>query len=257
MPPSNPISISEARGLSGLRLVVLGGFPSPWSQAARGILHVKQTPHALVHRSADDPPGALEDWTGQDSFPAAMLDDEPARSGWAEILLLAERLSPKPALIPTDPERRALLFGLAHEIAGEMGLGWCARLQMIAGGMATDPPNPMAVYLGGKYGYLPETAAQAPGRVHDVLRMLARLLERSRAEGGRYLLGSELTALDIYWATFSNLIEPLDDDRMKLAPPVRAMFTSADDTAAELFAGALRDHRDFVYETHLALPVVL
>ena len=257
MPPSGPVSISEAKKLPGLRLIVLQGLPSPWSQAAKGILHVKQVPYTLVHRTADDPGDALEDWTGQASFPAAMFGDEPARTGWAEILLLAERLAPKPALIPADPERRALLFGLAHEIAGEMGLGWSARLQMIAGGMALDPPNPVSAYLGDKYGYLPETAAQAPGRVHDVLRMLATLLERSRKDGGPYLLGAELTALDIYWATFSNLIEPLGPDQMEMPAPMREMFTSSDPVAGEFMANGLRDHRDFIYREHLELPVIL
>ena len=55
-----PVSIEQARGLPGLRLVVLQGLPSPWSQAAKAILRVKRLEHTLVHRMPSDPPGALE-----------------------------------------------------------------------------------------------------------------------------------------------------------------------------------------------------
>jgi len=137
--PAGFVSIEQARGLPGLRLVVLQGLPSPWSQAAKAIFRVKRLDHRLVHRLSSDPPGALEALTGQASFPAAMYEDERPRSGWAEILWLAERLAPKPALVPADPEQRALLFGLAHEICGEMGLGWCRRLEIVHVGLRRTP----------------------------------------------------------------------------------------------------------------------
>src|SRR5687767_5501058 len=105
------VGLSAARALPGLRLVALQGLPSPWSQAAKAILRVKRIPYTLVHRAESDPPGALDAWTGQASFPAAMYDDERPRTGWAEIVLLAERLQPEPALVPADPEQRAFFFG--------------------------------------------------------------------------------------------------------------------------------------------------
>ena len=255
--PAGPVSISEARELAGLRLVILEGVPSPWTQAAKGILQAKDAAYTLVRRAEEDPPGALEDWTGQASFPAAMYEDEPPRCGWAEILLLAERLAPKPTLVPSDPEQRALMFGLAHEIAGEMGLGWCRRLELVDAGSKSDPPNPMSAYLGAKYGGYPESIALAKGRVHGVLRMLAERLDAQRAAGQRYLMGAELTALDIYWAAFSNLLAPLPPERMNLADALRPMFTSEDPIVAEILARGLLEHRDFIYEEHLVLPVVL
>ena len=174
------VGIQEARDLPGLRLVLLRGLPSPWSQAAKGILEIKKIPYTRVTRTRDDPSDALEDWTGQTSFPAAMLDDEPPRTGWAEILLLAERLEPAPPLIPADPAARALCFGLAHEICGEMGLGWCRRLMAIDAGLAANPDNPISKMLGDKYGYGPAAAAAAPGRVVDVLRLLSKRLTEQR-----------------------------------------------------------------------------
>jgi glutathione S-transferase len=256
--PAGPVSLSAARALPGLRLVVLQGVPSPWSQAAKAILRVKQLPYTLVHRAPNDPPGALEAWTGQASFPAAMYESERPRTGWAEILLLAERLAPAPLLVPADPEQRAFFFGLCHELCGEMGLGWARRLEGIAAGLARTPVDPIAAWLGGKYGYSTETAAQAPGRVRDVLGLLAELLARSRARGSGYLLGAELTALDLYWATFCNLVSPLPPELLALPAALRPMFTSADPAVHELLGrSGLLAHRDRIYREHLELPVPL
>lgn len=258
MSPSGPVPISEARELPGLRLVVIRGVPSPWSQAAKAILRVKRIDYTLVHRVPDDPPGALEAWTGQASFPAAMYESERPRSGWAEILLLAERLAPEPALVPSDPAQRAFCLGVCHEICGEMGLGWCRRLEGVAAGLARTKPDPISKWLGDKYGYSPESAAQAPGRVRDVLGLLAELLAESRARGGRYLLGPELTALDLYWATFCNLVSPLPPELLPLPEPLRPMFTSADpDVHAFVAKSGLLELRDRVYRERLELPVVL
>lgn len=256
--PAGPVPISKARELPGLRLVVIQGVPSPWSQAAKAILRVKGIPYTLVHRAADDPPGALEAWTGQASFPAAMYEQERPRSGWAEILLLAERLAPDPALVPSDPSQRAFFFGVCHEICGEMGLGWCRRLESVAAGLARTPPDPIAKWLGDKYGYSPETAAQAPGRVREVLGLLAALLAESRARGGTYLFGRELTALDLYWATFANLVSPLPPDLLPLPAPLEPMFTSPDPEVHALLAkSGLLELRDRIYRERLELPVVL
>ena len=141
----------------GLRMVVVGNIPSPWGEAAKGILHVKGIDWAAVRLAYDSEP--LKAWAGQRTAPVAFYDDEPRRPGWADILLLAERLAPTPALLPTDPAARALVFGLAHEICGEEGLGWSRRLQLVHAGLhnAGGFPEASSRYLGRKYGYRPET----------------------------------------------------------------------------------------------------
>jgi glutathione S-transferase len=139
-----------------------------------------------------------------------------------------------------------------------MGLGWCRRLELVAAGLARTPPDPMAAWLGGKYGYSPETAALAPGRVHAVLGLLAGLLAESRARGGRYLLGAELSALDLYWATFCNFVSPLPEALLPMPPAFRALFTSPDPAVHERCAkSGLLELRDRVYAEQLELPVVL
>jgi hypothetical protein len=42
------IDIEQARRASGLRIVTLAYVPSPWGEALKGILHIKQLPHARV-----------------------------------------------------------------------------------------------------------------------------------------------------------------------------------------------------------------
>jgi len=72
--------------------------------------------------------GTTKSWTGQHNAPVVMHGSEKPRSGWADILLLVERLAPQPRLLPSDPGERALAFGLADEICGEKGLSWSRRL---------------------------------------------------------------------------------------------------------------------------------
>jgi glutathione S-transferase len=254
---SDAISITEARERPGLRLLMLAGLPSPWSQAARGIFEVKGLAYDRVHAAAEEGAAALQSWTGQDSYPAAVYEEESARSGWAEILLLAERLAPTPALLPSDPEERARAFGISHEICGEMGLGWCRRLVTIADGIERTPPDPIATWLGNKYGYRPDSASASQQRVVDVLLLLDALLAKSRASNGRYLMGAELTAVDIYWATFCNLIAPLPPELMNMPEPMRPMFTATDPETLGALSKELLAHRDFVYQEHLTLPVEL
>ena len=119
------IGVEEARNRNGLRMVVVGNVPSPWGEAAKGILHIKGIAWAAVRLVYDSE--LLREWAGQRSGPVAIYDNEQPRSGWAEILLFAERLAPMPSLVPADPAERALVFGISHEICGEEGLGWCLR----------------------------------------------------------------------------------------------------------------------------------
>src|SRR5690348_10061706 len=94
------VDVEQAIGRRGLRMVVVGNVPSPWGEAAKGILHIKSIPWVAVRLAYDSE--RLGEWAGQRSGPVAIYDDERPRAGWAEILLLAERLA-APSLLPADP----------------------------------------------------------------------------------------------------------------------------------------------------------
>ena len=120
--PVEYVSVEDAIGRRGLRMVVVGGVPSPWGEAAKGILHVKRLPWVAVRLVYDDE--RLKAWAGQRSGPVLVYENEPPRSGWQDILFLAERLAPTPSLLPADAALRTLSLGLARDICGEGGLGW-------------------------------------------------------------------------------------------------------------------------------------
>jgi glutathione S-transferase len=248
------VDTADAKQRAGLRLVTVGGVPSPWSESAKGIFHVKSIPFVGVRFSPADT--ELRAWTGCDNAPVAVYEAEKPRSGWAEILLLAERLRPEPRLVPADPEQRAWLFGLAHEICGEMGLGWARRVLGVHESLATDGgagfPRGVAEYLGGKYGYRGDNAPECRRRVVEVLRLLA-----ARLAGRRYYFGDGLSALDIYSAAFMALFRPLDRASCPMPEALREAFEVKDPEIVEALDPSLLDHRDRVYREHLELPVRL
>jgi hypothetical protein len=145
-------SVDEAIAADGLRMVVVGGVPSPWGESAKGIFHVKGLDWLAVR--LDYKNEVLARWAGQQSGPVAIYQQEQPRDGWAAILLLAERLASGPPLLPTDPEARAWTLGLSHEILGEEGLAWTRRLQLVHAGLQEPGgfPSRVATYIGKKYG---------------------------------------------------------------------------------------------------------
>ncbi len=255
--PFEYVSVDEAIARRGLRMVVVGNVPSPWGEAAKGIFHIKGIDWVAVRLAYDSEP--LKAWAGQRSGPVAIFDDERPRAGWAEILLLAERLAPTPALLPKDAAERALAFGLAHEICGEDGLGWARRLQLIhaglqgAGGFAPR----VATYLAKKYGYSPDAGRAAGERVAALLGMLAARLKAQRAAGSRFYVGNTLSAVDIYSATFMALLKPLPEAQCAMDSGSRAALETLDAATAAALDPTLLEHREMMYRDRLELPLCL
>src|SRR5580700_5866192 len=222
------LGVEEAIKRGGLRMVVVGDVPSPWGEAAKGFLHIKGVEWAAVRLDYDSEP--LKKWAGQRNGPVAIYESERPRPGWAEILLLTERLGPTPSLLPTDPAERALVFGLAHEICGEAGLGWSRRLQLVHAGLqnAGGFPERVAKYLGKKYGYSAEAGAACGPRVRELLGMLGKRLKSQYEAGSRYYVGATLSAVDVYSATFMAMFGPLPPEHCKMEALMRAAFQTRD-----------------------------
>lgn len=255
--PVNFVDFEKARDADGLRMVVVTGVPSPWGEAAKGILHVKGIPYQAVR--LDQGSTAMAEWTGERTGPVAIYNEEAPRSGWAQILLLAERLAPEPRLIPEQAEDRAMMFGLAHEICGEEGLGWARRLQGVHSGLNGGDgfPEGVAQYLAGKYGYRAEAAEQNQRRVIDLLTMLSDRLHAQKKAGSRYYIGSSITALDIYGAAFTALLRPLPPEHCPMPDAMRVGFEAMDDETKQAFDSIIVEHRDYIYEKYLELPLTL
>src|SRR5882757_748129 len=119
------VDLATARDAPGVRIAVSGMVPSPWSEATKGLFRLQGIP-VLAVRSTPGP--ELAEWTKTHNVPVVFYDREPPRSSWAAILALAVRLGEPGALLPTDVAARSAIVGMIHEIAGEDGLGWSARL---------------------------------------------------------------------------------------------------------------------------------
>jgi len=250
------VSIAEARAAGGLRMACIRRIPSPWQEAAKGIFHVKGLECLYAAQAEDDMDEAIADWAGDSSIPVVAYRNEKLRTGWVEILMLAERLAGEPRLIPEDAGARAWMFGLAHEICGEMGIGWCMRLLMLRAGMDHSDdgalPSEPTARLAAKYGFNPGDVAQSESRVVAVLGVLDKALG-----DGEYFLGNALTALDIYWATMANLVTPLDPDKLPMAGFMRGIYASKNEEVLKALTPALKAHQERIYDRHLELPVPL
>jgi len=250
------VSVEEAMALPGLRMVVVGKVPSPWGEAAKNIFHLKRIDFAAVRLVYDSE--ALKSWAGQLNGPVAILDDESPRSGWEEILMLAERLSATPPLLPSDRDARSKALALCDKFCGKGGLGWHRRLQVVHGGLTGVGGfgERVAGYLGGKYGYDPARAEADIAAVHGLLGEFAHSLHVSRDLGRDYYL-DELSAVDIYSAAFMALFKPLPQEQCDMNPAIRTAFEWLDERTAKALDPILLEHRDMMYSRHLQLPLSL
>ncbi len=252
------VEVEEARNMIGLRLVLSPGVPGPWSEAAKGIFYVKKISYIPVRQKFGQDP-ALKQWTAQESAPVAAYDDERPRSTWIEQLYLAERLAPTPPLIPAAIDDRILMFGYSNELCGENGFSWCKRLLLFHANLTTpglsEQQRALSRALASKYGYDPALVPGARARVVEILRALSARLEEQRGRGSRYFIGNQLSALDIYWATFCGIINPMPDDLCPMTPAFRKTYTNTDPEIAAAASAALYEHRDFIYKEYLEFPV--
>lgn len=259
--PLDTVDLETAKAARGTRLVVNAMVPSPWSEAAKGCFRVTGVSALVVHRGLDA--AAIDAWTGVDNVPVLLHEREPARTHWAAIVTVIDRLARVgggPRILPDAVAERARVMGLLHEIAGEEGLGWNARLTMIEAGLAGDGsrgfPPPIAKFLARRYGHASSELSQVRERVAAQLVLVA---DELAARGGRYFGGARPDALDVYSATFlTPVAAPLDDTNCPgVAPPFRAAFAAAHEALVSLVPAALLEHRTRMFTEHLAWPIAL
>ena len=261
------LEVNEARDLPGLRLILTAHVPGPWGESAKKIFDYKQIPYAAVAQHAAKANPDLVAWTGIRNAPNAMYNDEPPRTGWYDILMLAERLAPERPLLPTRSEDRVLVLGVSAEICSEWGWGWARRAMM--GSPHAGTPDPARVAALSKPPWAPEDAArmrasysvslggaaEAPARCADIAQMLAARLHSQKAKGSPYLVGDHITACDIYWTVFSMALEPLPHEVNPMPDWMRLSYEMLGPVLEAAKDPILLKHRDFIYERHLSLPL--
>jgi len=246
------LSVEEAEKLPGLRIALTRGVPGPWGMGARAIFELKKIPFLPVEQVPGGENEALKRWTGQNSAPCAMLDDERPRAHWSELILLAERLAPEPRVVPEDEDERTLMFGICHELCGEHGLGWSLRLILLGGQSAiqTDAYSSLAI----KYGSGTPIDFSVR-RFNAIIGMLARRLESQKARGSRFLVGNAVSAADIYWTAFSNMLESMPVDTCVSPDFYRGFGEALAPYLDEPLPRSLIDHRDFILEHYFTTPM--
>jgi hypothetical protein len=91
--------------------------------------------------------------------------------------------------------------------------------------------------------------------VAEILTAFSRQLEAQRGRGSRFLIGNSLSALDLYWAAFAAIIQPLPDNLCQMPAGFRKMYDCTDPVVKGAASPQLFAHRDFVYHEYLELPV--
>lgn len=256
------LNVAEARVHDGVRLVLTAGAPGPWGEAIKGMLHVKQIPYVRVRQEAGAENPELVAWTGIRNAPQIIARDDKPLHAWADLIQFAERYAPTPSLIPQDPNDRVRMFGLIRELAGGAGYAWNRRLLMFKPIMdlVEQSPNPAFAsvqLMAAEYGYEDEAAERASVNVAEVLTLLSEQLRMQREAQSRFMIGDQLSALDIYWAAFAAMVSPLPEERCPMPDYLRQSYATIDDTIAAAAAPSLFEHRDFIYETFLELPLVI
>ena len=248
-------SLEEVIAAQGLRLVIVRGLPSPWSQAAKTFFELKGLPFLVAPQHPGEANERLRAWSGQSGGPVVAWEEETPRHHWTDILFLADRLASEPRLIPTDAHDRALMLGLSHEICGELGLGWCRRLMMFKPAMESGTPPERMARMAQRYRYDAAQADAAPERIAAILLNLSDQLRTQKARGSRFLVGDALSAVDLYWAAFANLLDPLPDALCPIPADSRPAFVNQDPVIGEALDKSLLLHRDFICEEYFRLPM--
>jgi len=249
------VSPAEAIRHKGLRLVLVRNIPSPWGQAAKTLLELKGLDYVAAPLELAKANEEIVAWSGQNSAPVVAWADEKPIHRWDDILRLAERLAPTPALIPADPLQRALMWGFANELCGENGIGWNRRLQGFGRARASGKVNPVSETLIAKYGFDAEALKSAPARIASILAALSAQLKAQQARGVAYFFGDALSALDIYFVTFMNLLAPLPSEQCPMPEAFRPGFTARDPEIVSALDATLLAHRDRIFAAHFRSPM--
>src|SRR5229473_1348712 len=227
------LTLEQALGAPGLRVApVRGGLPSPWSEFVRACFHVKRIPYSLIDaRDADRGLTSIKTLTGQESLPVVFWNDERPRSNWLEQLVLAERISLEPRLLPDDPVERAKVVGLIAELCSEVGFGWHRRVMMIAR-LLTEPTfgereRTIGHYLSKKYRHNTDSVEGSTKHCEEIV------------------------------SAFAALIQPLSEGLCPMKPLWRDLYTWMPSVTPHHTVEAMLSFRGRIYRDWLPLPVDL
>ena len=223
--------------------------------SAKAIFELRNVPYAPIAQLGAGENVELEDWTGHRNAPVAVYEKEAPRAGWLDILNLAERLGSGPSLIPDDLAQRMQMIGLVNELIGENGLLWNARIIMLGLGgsdRAAEAAKVNPMYA--QYGYSEQARSNAEDKARQILDYFTDHARLKKEADSSYLMGKSLSALDVYWAYFSQIFSTLPHEQCPMPTYLRKSY----DLCGEALNGCdpiLIEQRDWIFANHLTLPM--
>lgn len=249
----NYISLEQAKNTSGVRIICTRLVPGPWGEAAKAIFRLCGVPFHVVAQTGGEQNNDIVDWTGHRNAPIVMHNDESPRVRAMEIIELAERLGSGPSLLPSDIAERIQVVGLINEIAGEDGFAWNGRLLMLKPGYDKQGDKILNTPMYKDY-YSPASADRALGRIKEILDHLAQQIKSQQARGSAYLVGDTLTAADVHWAYFSQMLNPYPHEQNPMPSFLRKSWGVVA-SSLEDYDPVLIEQRDAIFTGHLELPI--
>ena len=256
--PFSYIDLAQAQQADGVRMIVPQGIPSPWSEAAKALLQQRNIPWQAVY--LDQRNEAMTQWSGRRSAPVLFYNDQAPIHRWADIVAFAQQHGEGPDLLPADTGLQQQVMVWCQRLCDAGGLGWNRRLMGVDRGLKGEAggyPEFIAHYLGKKYGYQAEQAAEYKPAVIATLGELSNQLRQQQAQASPFLVGDSLTVADIYLACFMAFFKPYDDSLCPMLPVIRTVFETLDEDVEAALNPILLQHRDFVYQQYLELPLQL
>lgn len=246
----------DAAEMNGLRLVLTKDVPAPYSMSARAIFDHHRVDYVAVAQNGGAANESLRAWTKHRNAPIALLDNEAPRTGWLDILNLAERLGSGPSLIPQSTVERMNMFAITNELIGENGWIWQLRIIMLGfGGPQRAAKEALRNPMYADYGYSEQARENATEKVHEILALLTKQLNTQYDQTEHaFVVGNSLSALDIYWVYFSQLLSTLPEEICPTPSYLRKSYDSASTYIGD-YDGVLIDHRDRILHDHLAVPL--
>ncbi|MFK7732156.1 MAG: hypothetical protein AB8B48_11120 [Pseudomonadales bacterium] len=228
--------------------------PGPWSEAAKAVFRLRKVDYLAVGQVAGGENEELVAWTNHRNAPIALYNDEAPRVRCLEIVELAQRLGSGPELLPNDIGERMEVVALVNEIGGESGFAWHGRLVMLKPGHDAKGDAILATPLYRDYGYTPQAAATAITRVQEILDMLSTRIATQKSAGSPYLVGNAISAADVYWAYFSQMLEAMPPEQNPMPDFLRKSWGFVAQALGE-YDPVLIEHRNYIFNEHLELPL--
>lgn len=249
----NFVTLEEAAKLNGVRITLIPGVPGIYAECLKNMLDVKgvaytRALHPMMGKG--DNQAFLYQLTAQKSLPTMLYNDERPRNSWIEQVVLADKLGKGPSLIPSDAHDRVLMFGLMNELLGEDGVVWTKRLLFGQSDFTK------------KYGWTESAGQDAPRRLAASIQVFTEQLRKQKEAGSQYIIGTSLSALDIYLATCSYMLKPPGAEILPRTKENKGLLMGFSVNPPEVqalldSAPWLIEYRDNILRTNCVTPAVL